>query len=115
MKQQIVVTDAGKRLDKLISEQLPELTRSAVQHLMQDGCVTIAGKPVKKNTKASAGDVITVELPEPREVEIEPEIPIEMFMFGLYWRRRISWLPRKEDAPCARWRNAMCCCFLPRP
>ena len=26
MKQQIVVTDAGKRLDKLISEQLPELT-----------------------------------------------------------------------------------------
>ncbi|MGM9617974.1 RluA family pseudouridine synthase [Butyricicoccus sp.] len=79
MKQQIVVTDAGKRLDKLISEQLPELTRSAVQHLMQDGCVTIAGKPVKKNTKASAGDVITVELPEPKEVEIEPEnIPLDI-------------------------------------
>ena len=79
MKQQIVVTDAGKRLDKLISEQLPELTRSAVQHLMQDGCVTIAGKPVKKNTRASAGDVITVELPEPREVEIEPEnIPLDI-------------------------------------
>lgn len=79
MKQQIVVTDAGKRLDKLISEQLPELTRSAVQHLIQDGCVTIAGKPVKKNTRASAGDVITVELPEPREVEIEPEnIPLDI-------------------------------------
>lgn len=79
MKQQIVVTDAGKRLDKLVSEQLPELTRSAVQHLMQDGCVTIAGKPVKKNTRASAGDVITVELPEPREVEIEPEnIPLDI-------------------------------------
>ena len=79
MKQQIVVTDAGKRLDKLISEKLPELTRSAVQHLMQDGCVTIAGKPVKKNTRASAGDVITVELPEPREVEIEPEnIPLDI-------------------------------------
>ena len=79
MKQQIVVTDAGKRLDKLISEQLPELTRSAVQHLMQDGCVTIAGKPVKKNTRASAGDVITVDLPEPREVEIEPEnIPLDI-------------------------------------
>ena len=79
MKQQIVVTDAGKRLDKLISEQLPELTRSAVQHLMQDGCVTIAGKPVKKNTRASAGDVITVELPEPKEVEIEPEnIPLDI-------------------------------------
>ena len=79
MKQQIVVTDAGKRLDKLISEQLPELTRSAVQHLMQDGCVTIAGKPVKKNTKASAGDVITVDPPEPREVEIEPEnIPLDI-------------------------------------
>ena len=79
MKQQIVVTDAGKRLDKLISEQLPELTRSAVQHLMQDGCVTISGKPVKKNTKAAAGDVITVELPEPKEVAIEPEnIPLDI-------------------------------------
>lgn len=79
MKQQIVVTDAGKRLDKLISEQLPELTRSAVQHLMQDGCVTIAGKTVKKNTKAAAGDIITVELPEPREVAIEPEnIPLDI-------------------------------------
>lgn len=79
MKQQIVVTDAGKRLDKLISEQLPELTRSVVQHLMQDGCVTISGKPVKKNTKAAAGDVITVELPEPKEVAIEPEnIPLDI-------------------------------------
>lgn len=73
MKQQIVVTDAGKRLDKLIHEQMPELTRSAVQRLIQDGCVTIAGKPVKKNAKAADGDVIEVEMPEPKEVAIEPE------------------------------------------
>lgn len=79
MKQQIVVTDAGKRLDKLISEQLPDLTRSAVQHLMQDGYVTIAGKQVKKNTKAAVGDIIEVELPEPKEVAIEPEnIPLDI-------------------------------------
>lgn len=79
MKQQIVVTDVGKRLDKLISEQLPDLTRSAVQHLMQDGYVTIAGKQVKKNTKAAVGDIIEVELPEPKEVAIEPEnIPLDI-------------------------------------
>lgn len=72
-------TDAGKRLDKLLSEQLPELTRSAVQHLMQDGCVTLSGAPLKKNAKAVCGDVIWVELPEPKEVELTAEnIPLDI-------------------------------------
>ena len=81
MKQLVKVTDvdAGKRIDKLLSEQLPDLTRSAIQHLMQDGCVMISGTPVKKNAKAAVGDEITVELPEPKEVAIEPEnIPLDI-------------------------------------
>lgn len=81
MKQLVKVTDvdAGKRIDKLLSEQLPDLTRSAIQNLMQDGCVTISGSPVKKNAKASAGDEIAVELPEAKEVAIEPEnIPLDI-------------------------------------
>ena len=46
---QVTETDSGQRIDKLLSQQLPELTRSAIQHLMQDGCVTIGEQPVKKN------------------------------------------------------------------
>lgn len=76
---QVTEADSGKRIDKLLSQQLPELTRSAIQHLMQDGCVTIGEQPVKKNAKAAAGDVIAVEVPEPKEVSIEPEnIPLDI-------------------------------------
>ena len=76
---QVTETDSGQRIDKLLSQQLPELTRSAIQHLMQDGCVTIGEQSVKKNAKAAAGDVIAVEVPEPKEVSIEPEnIPLDI-------------------------------------
>ncbi|MDO4174483.1 MAG: RluA family pseudouridine synthase [Eubacteriales bacterium] len=81
MKHLVHVTqeDTGKRVDKLLSEQLPDLTRSAIQHLMQDGCVTIRQLPVKKNAKALAGDEIIIELPEPKEIAIEPEpIPLDI-------------------------------------
>ena len=76
---QVTEADSGKRIDKLLSQQLPELTRSAIQHLMQDGCVTIGEQPVKKNAKAGSGDVIAVDVPEPKEVSIEPEnIPLDI-------------------------------------
>ena len=42
--------DAGKRLDAWLAEQT-ELTRSAVQKLMEEGRVTAAGKPLAKNTR----------------------------------------------------------------
>ena len=71
--------DAGKRIDKLLAEQIPDLTRSALQNLMTEGCVTINGKPVRKNAKAAVGDEITVELPELKEAEIVPEnIPLDI-------------------------------------
>ena len=45
----------------------------------QDGCVTIGEQPVKKNAKAGSGDVIAVDVPEPKEVSIEPEnIPLDI-------------------------------------
>ena len=50
---QVTEADSGKRIDKLLSQQLPELTRSAIQHLMQDGCVTIGEQPVKKKCESS--------------------------------------------------------------
>ena len=46
--------DAGKRLDAWLAEQT-ELTRSAVQKLMEEGRVTAAGKPLAKNTRLTGG------------------------------------------------------------
>lgn len=75
MKQTVCVAqeNAGERLDKLLSEQIPDLTRSAIQNLMKNGCVTVNGAPLKKNAKASAGDIVLVDLPDPKETAIEPE------------------------------------------
>ena len=47
--------DAGKRLDAWLAEQT-ELTRSAVQKLMEEGRVTAAGKPLAKNTRLTGGE-----------------------------------------------------------
>ena len=81
MRQIVTVTeaDAGQRLDKLLAEQLPELTRSAIQNLMREGCVTLAGAPLRKNAKAAVGDTIWIELQEPKETELVPEeIPLDI-------------------------------------
>ncbi|HIV67486.1 MAG TPA: RluA family pseudouridine synthase [Candidatus Butyricicoccus stercorigallinarum] len=76
---QVKPEDAGKRLDRLLAEQLPELTRSAIQNLMRDGCVTLSGAPLRKNAKAAAGGEIWVELPEPKLSEVVPEdIPLDI-------------------------------------
>jgi 23S rRNA pseudouridine1911/1915/1917 synthase len=55
------------------------LSRSAVARLMEEGHITLAGKPLTKNTKLTAGDVLTVDLPEPEPTEALPEdIPLDI-------------------------------------
>lgn len=70
---------AGQRLDKLIQELLPELTRSAVQRLIEQGYITKNGKLLRKNEKGSNGDQILVTIPEPVPVDIVAEhIPLQI-------------------------------------
>ena len=70
--------DAGKRLDAWLAEQT-ELTRSAVQKLMEEGRVTAAGKPLAKNTRLTGGETVSVKLPEPEAVDIVPQnIPLDV-------------------------------------
>ena len=46
---------------------------------MREGCVTLAGAPLRKNAKAAVGDTIWIELPEPKETELVPEeIPLDI-------------------------------------
>ena len=68
----------GDRLDALLAEETG-LTRSRIQRLMEDGLVTVNGKPVKKNVRAARGDEIEVTLPEAEDAEAEPEdIPLDV-------------------------------------
>lgn len=81
MTQKIIITaeEQGLRIDRVLSSRFADITRSALQGLIEDGCVTKDGKPVKKKDKAVEGDCISVVMPEPRAVEIQPEnIPLQV-------------------------------------
>lgn len=71
--------NAGERIDKLLSSVLPDISRSALQKLAEDGSISVNGRSVSKNYKLKSGDEITVIVPEPEELKVEPQdIPIEI-------------------------------------
>ena len=72
-------TDIGTRLDKYLTEQIPDQSRSYIQKLLDDNFITVNGKSAKSNYKLRASDTITVEIPEAEELDIEPEnIPLDI-------------------------------------
>ena len=69
----------GARIDKYISDNIAELTRSAVQGLIENGLVLADGKPVSKNCKLRGGETVEVEIPEPEPMDAVPEdIPLSI-------------------------------------
>ena len=71
--------DSGQRLDKWLQLQLPDMTRSAVQKLIEQGNVTRNGMTVSKNGKGNAGDVIEVIVPQPKPLEVTAQdIPLDI-------------------------------------
>ena len=60
----------GERLDACLARCVPNLSRSAAQKLIEEGCVKRNGKPGKKNDKLNMGDAVEYEIPEPKEVDI---------------------------------------------
>ncbi|XCP83794.1 RluA family pseudouridine synthase [Roseburia hominis] len=72
-------TKEGERTDKFLSEKMPELSRSYIQKLIKEGCVTLDGKPVKANYKPRADEILSVTIPDAVELDIRPEnIPLDI-------------------------------------
>ena len=71
----------GERLDAFLARSVPELTRSAAQRLIEEGCVKRNGKAGKKNDKLNMGDAVDYSVPEPKEVDI---VPTEMALDIVY-------------------------------
>ena len=76
----ILISDqAGERLDAFLARRVEGLTRSAAQRLIEEGCVKRSGKPGKKNDKLNMDEEITVEIPEPKAVDITPtKMPLDI-------------------------------------
>lgn len=67
------------RVDKWICEQNKDISRSMLQKLLKDNQVTVNDKVVSKSYKLNNGDRISLEIPEPVELDVLPEnIPIEI-------------------------------------
>ena len=69
-----------ERLDKFLVQQNPEMTRTRVQRLIEEGCVKVNGnQPSKSGVKLEAGDQIEMVVPEPVSTELVPEdIPLDI-------------------------------------
>ncbi len=83
MSESILLTvsqnDAEMRIDKYISNNIAQLTRSAVQGICESGGVSVNGRSAVKNYKLRAGDVIAVDIPEPQPMDAVPEnIPLDI-------------------------------------
>ena len=73
------IEKGGERIDKYLSEQLEDMTRSHIQKLIKENMVQVNGMAVKSNFKLSASDQIEVEIPELKEPDILPEnIPLDI-------------------------------------
>ena len=77
----LCVTDDnnGVRIDKVLSEEFPDISRSFIQKLIKDEKITVNGKTIKSNYKTAASDMINIEIPDAVETDILPEnIPLDI-------------------------------------
>ena len=71
--------EQGIRIDRYLASRLPDYSRSFLQKLVGEGQVLAEGKPVKSNYKISAGEQISLSVPDAVEPEIVPEpIPLDI-------------------------------------
>ena len=80
MKEYIVnQEEKGKRLDTYIPSVDTDITRTSAQRLIEDGNILVNGKNAKVSYKIQENDKISVEIPEPKQIELKAQdIPIEI-------------------------------------
>ena len=67
----------NERLDRFVADALPDLSRTYVQHLIEQGHVLVDGYHRKSKFKMTPGEIVTVAIPPPEDDRIVPEaIPL---------------------------------------
>lgn len=74
-----VVQNAGVRIDRFLTDNIPEITRSAVQKIIDEANVNVNGEVVPKNYKCRVGDNVDVTVPDAKPLEaVGQNIPIDI-------------------------------------
>jgi 23S rRNA pseudouridine1911/1915/1917 synthase len=72
-------TEAGLRLDRVVTSHCAELSRTRVQELIEQGLILLNGKSAKDSHKVHTGDVIDVDAQPRPPLQAEPEsIPLDI-------------------------------------
>jgi 23S rRNA pseudouridine1911/1915/1917 synthase len=66
---EVTTADAGTRLDKYLTVQVPTLSRSQVQRLIDEGQVCLAQHAATARYRVRSGDRISVTIPPPRPAQ----------------------------------------------
>ena len=70
---------SGIRLDKAIALQETDLSRVAIQRLLDEGNILVNEKKAKSAYKTQVGDEITIFKEKPKEIKLEAqEIPLNI-------------------------------------
>ncbi|GBF80741.1 RluA family pseudouridine synthase [Aphanothece sacrum] len=70
----ITVQDQGDRLDRWLSDNLADLSRSHLQKLIEQGNITLNNEIcTNKKIKVKLGDNLQIFIPVPQQLELEPE------------------------------------------
>lgn len=68
-----------ERVDKFLSTHFDEYTRSHIQKLLKDECITVNGKIIKANYKLTSGDEIVITEGAPKELDVIAEnLPLDI-------------------------------------
>lgn len=82
MEKRVYVIDnslVGSRLDKAISEKDSNMSRVAIQRLIEEEKILVNNKKVKASYKLCLNDKVSIEKDEPKETQIKAqEIPLDI-------------------------------------
>ncbi|MDD5645076.1 MAG: RluA family pseudouridine synthase [bacterium] len=73
------IESSGKRIDKFLSEKMPDCSRSFIKKLIDDGCVSVNGLSCRPSRKVTAGQTVKVDIPEKKPLQAVPKnIPLDI-------------------------------------
>jgi 23S rRNA pseudouridine1911/1915/1917 synthase len=76
---QLAAESSGERLDRFVALRSPELSRSYIQKLIEEGWITVNSRLAKSSLKLKLGDSVVVTEPPPEPSPLTPEhIPLNV-------------------------------------
>ena len=76
---ELTLSTPGERLDKVLTDALPELSRTLIQQLIKEEQILVNGRAAKSSLKLEGGEQVLITLPEPVDTDLIPwEHPLDI-------------------------------------